>query len=80
MQVCSSGTMVLILETDGLLCVQVANVLAFGPHIALACSERTHSTSVKGAGARTSTVANLTWLAGDMLGFFLEGNAQEYIM
>jgi hypothetical protein len=54
------------LATDGLLFVQVVDVLASDPHIALACSERTHSTSVKGVDARTSTGADPTWLAGNM--------------
>ena len=52
MLVCSSGTTVLILETDGLLCVQVARRVAIAPPTATAFSGRMCSTLVKAAGAR----------------------------
>jgi len=45
--------MALTLETDGLLRVPVARMVAFDPHIALAFSGRMCSTLVKAAGAKT---------------------------
>jgi hypothetical protein len=51
---CSFGTEGLTLETDGLLYVQVVDVvLATALPIAMVCSERMLSTSIKVAAAQT---------------------------
>jgi hypothetical protein len=64
---CCLGTMALTLATDGLLHVLVVDDTSrIAPPIALGSSGRMSSILDKVGVARTSMVADQTWLVGDM--------------